>query len=170
MNDTCGTVDVCLEHCSGAAKRVGPRLREFCRQGKAEVVSRSRNKILQTLGQLFWRPLYICRSEIKIELLLVLNSLSRLVHCPVLPETVSNSSAAADMALFSGIPDDALGSKKEFEGSMGAGSGGEWWWASRKGSSTPPRQSSTMQSIIGFKVRNEQKISRVLRSEITDLM
>ena len=104
----------------------------------------------------------------KIKLLLVLSSFSRFVHCPVLPETVSKSSAAADTALFSGIPDDALGSKKEFEGSMGAGSGGEWWWASRKGSSAPPRQSSTMQSIIGFEVRNEQKISRRLHSEITE--
>ena len=154
----------------GHQKRVGLRLREFCSQSKAEVVRRSRSKILQALGPHFWRPLYICRSEIKIELLLFLSSLSRLVHCPVLPETVSNSSAAADMALFSGIPDDALGSKKEFEGSMGAGSGGEWWWASRKGSCVPPRQSSTMQSIIGFEVRNEQKISRRLHSEIIDLV
>ena len=65
---------------------------------------------------------------------------SYIVHAPaVLPATFSKSSAAAVAAVFSGIPEDALGSKKEYEGSMGAGSGGEWWWAARRGSSNPPR-------------------------------
>ena len=131
---------------------------------------RAGTKFSKPRAHSFGDPCISAEVIIKIKLLLVLSSLSRLVHCPVLPETVSNSSAAADKALFSGLPDDALGSKKEFEGSMGAGSGGEWWWAPRKGSSTPPRQSSTMQSIIDFDARNEQKISRRLHSEIIDLV
>ena len=38
------------------SKRVGLRLRELCRQGQVEVVSKSKNKILETWGPLFWRP------------------------------------------------------------------------------------------------------------------
>ena len=35
-------------------KWVGPRLRECCKQGKAEVVSTGRSTIYQTWGPLFW--------------------------------------------------------------------------------------------------------------------
>ena len=43
-----------------------PRLRECCRQGQAEVVSDSRNKIHQTWGPPFSRALYIFMPERKL--------------------------------------------------------------------------------------------------------
>ena len=39
--------------CTGPGKRMVPRLREFCRQGQAGVVSKSKNKILANLGTVF---------------------------------------------------------------------------------------------------------------------
>ena len=41
-----------------ARKKVGPRLRECCRQSQAEVVSKDRSKIHQTWGPPFSRALY----------------------------------------------------------------------------------------------------------------
>ena len=38
------------------SKGVGHRLREFCRQGQVEVVSKSKNEILKPRGPLFWNP------------------------------------------------------------------------------------------------------------------
>ena len=35
---------------TGLGQKAGPRLREYCRQGHAEVVSKSSNKIQQTWG------------------------------------------------------------------------------------------------------------------------
>ena len=50
---------LCIQ-CSiqGWAEKMGPRLREFFRQGEAKVVSNSRNKIHQIWEALFWRFLY----------------------------------------------------------------------------------------------------------------
>ena len=43
---------------TGPGKRMVPRLREFFRQGQAEVVSNSKNKILATWEPFFCRALY----------------------------------------------------------------------------------------------------------------
>ena len=40
------------------AKKIDPRLRECSSQCHTEVVSNSRNKILETWDQLFWRPFH----------------------------------------------------------------------------------------------------------------
>ena len=47
---------------TGPGKRMVPRLREFFRQGQAEVVSSSKNKILATWEPFFCRTLYLRRS------------------------------------------------------------------------------------------------------------
>ena len=44
--------------CTGPGKKTVPRLREFFRQGQAEVVSNSKNKILATWERFFCRALY----------------------------------------------------------------------------------------------------------------
>ena len=45
-----------LYYCTGPGKIMVPRLREFFRQGQAEVVSNSKNKILA-----YWEP-FFCRA------------------------------------------------------------------------------------------------------------
>ena len=51
-------ITVRKDRTTGPGKKVFPRLREFCRQGQAEVVSKSRNKILATWEPPFCRTLY----------------------------------------------------------------------------------------------------------------
>ena len=49
---------VCISTYTGPGKRMVPRLQKLFRQGQAEVVSNSKNKILATWEPFFRRALY----------------------------------------------------------------------------------------------------------------